>query len=299
MHLRDDRFTQNRTAVVAISTLLDDAGAAELKSVAPNGREWFVRDVVDWAMQNFGQRQLTAQQLEQLQQAVHDLPGQNSYPDVGHLVIVSFRDGTHWITRCYDQRNPPDALKRIEALIAGSRVLSLLEEEAESDAVAKKMVADARAAMPPGTKPPEMPLTDAVAKSIAIFMGTITYLDGPRDAQFGEARYYGTVILGQALRGPVIHQSVAFGPKNTTEEGMFVAIDARLLPSYDENRANIVFAVKTVPGNPPTTFGTEYTILKFLPETEANLTRVRQLLPPTADSLDPHGPSFKINAEKQ
>jgi hypothetical protein len=290
MHLGDDRFTQNRTAVVAISTMLGGDNAAELESVAPNGREWFVRDVFNWAMQNSGQRQFTPPQLDQLRQAVRDLPEQNSYPDVAHLVIISFRDGPRWVTRCYDQRNPPDALKRIEASIAGARVLGLLEEQAERDAAAKKLIADTRAAMPPGIKPPEMQLNDAISKSTAIFTGTLTNLDGPRDANLGEARYYGTVLLGQTLREPVIHRSVAFGPNNTTEEGMFVAIDARILPNCDENHANIFFGVPLDFNHPRTTVGSDYTILKIVPATEKNLTQVRQLLSPTATSDKSNGP---------
>lgn len=283
MHLGNDRFTQNRTAVVAISTLLGGDGAAQLESVAPNGRGWFVRDVFNWAMQNSGQRQFTTQQLDQLRQAVHDLPDQNSYPDVGHLVIVSFREGSRWVTRCFDQRNPPDALKRIEAIIAGARVLTFLEEQAERDTAAKKMVADARAAMPPGTKPPEMQLNDAISKSTAIFTGTLTNLDGPRDANFGEARYYGTVILAETLRGPVTSRSVAFNNHGSTDPGMFVAIDAQILPNCDENHANIFFAVPLDFNHPRTTVGSDYTILKILPATAENLTQVRQLLSPTAD----------------
>jgi hypothetical protein len=275
----DDYLTANRTALVAISTLQAGEKAAQLQSVKPNGREWHVLDVVDWAMQAMGQRQLTAPQVEQLRQAVHDLPEQGSYPDAGHLVIVSFRDDSGWITRYYDQRAPPEALKRIQAIIAAAHELTFLEEQAEAAAAARKMVIEARAAMPPGA-PPAMKLADAVSQSVAIFTGTLTNLDGPRDAQLGEARYYGTVLLGQTLRGPVASHSAVFNAHGTTDPGTFVSIDARLLPAYDENQANIFFGVKTDYEHPRTTVGSDYTILAILPASDANLAKVRKLLPP-------------------
>jgi hypothetical protein len=140
MSTSDDHLTANRTAVVAISTFLGSAGVAELQSVAPSGREWHVRDVMNWAMQNSGERQLTAPELERVRQAVHDLPRQSSFPDPGNLVIVSFRGGSQWTTRCYDQRNPPDALRRIKTVIDGSKFVTIFEEQVEAVTAAKKRV---------------------------------------------------------------------------------------------------------------------------------------------------------------
>ena len=58
-------------------------------------------------------KQLLKPSLEALGTAMNELPRQSQVPPIGRLVIVSFRDGTNWITRTYDGQQLPKALRNI------------------------------------------------------------------------------------------------------------------------------------------------------------------------------------------
>jgi hypothetical protein len=62
-------------------------------------------------------RQITASDLDKLRLAIRELPMTNSTPPLNRLVIVSFRQGTNWLTRTYDRQALPHAMHRIYEII--------------------------------------------------------------------------------------------------------------------------------------------------------------------------------------
>ena len=45
--------------------------------------------------------QLSETDLTSLRSAIHDLPAESVSPPIERLIIVSFREGTNWVTRSY------------------------------------------------------------------------------------------------------------------------------------------------------------------------------------------------------
>lgn len=45
--------------------------------------------------------------------AIPALPRTNTYPPLEHLFLVSFHEGTNWVTHSYDKRTPPKAMASI------------------------------------------------------------------------------------------------------------------------------------------------------------------------------------------
>ena len=86
-------------------------------SVTETGQESDVRDVYDWAYQDSHWKQLSEDQLKGLHSAIKELPAESVLPPVERLVVVSFKDGTNWTTRAYDQTNLPPAMHKVYGLI--------------------------------------------------------------------------------------------------------------------------------------------------------------------------------------
>ncbi|HWE97193.1 MAG TPA: hypothetical protein VG269_24755 [Tepidisphaeraceae bacterium] len=75
------------------------------------------RDVYNWARQDQHGRQLTPQALTELHNIVHALPASQGRPPVGHLVLISARDGRDWVTRGYDARRVPPQVEQLLSLL--------------------------------------------------------------------------------------------------------------------------------------------------------------------------------------
>jgi hypothetical protein len=56
---------------------------------------------------------LTQTQLGAVASAIHELPPTNALPPIDELVLVSFRQGTNWVTHSYDKRSLPKAMSQI------------------------------------------------------------------------------------------------------------------------------------------------------------------------------------------
>lgn len=65
------------------------------------------------AMQNTQGRQLKAEDIPRLKGLFKELPATNSLPARHRLVLLSYRDGTNWITRAFDNGDRPKALQEI------------------------------------------------------------------------------------------------------------------------------------------------------------------------------------------
>ena len=62
-------------------------------------------------------KQLSDTNLTSLRAAIRDLPAESVLPPIERLVIVSFRDGTNWVTRSYDDDALPKPMRRIYDII--------------------------------------------------------------------------------------------------------------------------------------------------------------------------------------
>jgi hypothetical protein len=254
------------SAVLVISSLLDAGGSRHNYYVNQSGREEddiLTNDGGDGSVvsgRGSEEKQFSADDLKNLRSAIKGLPSGDVYPPMEHLVVVSFHDGATWVTRTYDQTKPPDALKRIYDVIAS---VKQVDYAAEAKASMKKLVADARASVPKYPPIADVKTEDIVLKCATVVVGNIRALQGPTDAQFGQARYYGIVDVSEVLRG---------SPKPPT----VIAINAPLLASFNENGPNIYFLDE---GNRfGGTVGAQYTALKFLPANDANIAYVKKLI---------------------
>jgi len=85
--------------------------------VNESGKEFDVRNVYNFAMEASHQKQLSEDQLKDLRLAIKELPAENILPPIRQLVVVSFKDGTNWITHSYDRTNLPPAMHKIHGVI--------------------------------------------------------------------------------------------------------------------------------------------------------------------------------------
>ena len=105
------------TNILAISTFPSGGQYALEYWVTESGQEYDLRNVYDWAFQNQHSKQLSEAELKSLHAAIQDLPTGNASPPLERLVIVSFREGTHWVTRIYDSGTLPKPVRRIYDII--------------------------------------------------------------------------------------------------------------------------------------------------------------------------------------
>ena len=62
-------------------------------------------------------KQLSDANLTSLRAAIRELPAESVLPPIERLVIVSFRDGTNWVTRSYDDDALPKPMRQIFDII--------------------------------------------------------------------------------------------------------------------------------------------------------------------------------------
>lgn len=109
----------NLLAITAFVCGVGDRAALNY-SVGQDGQEVDCRFVYRWAIQNYHSIQLPAESMTRLRSAISQLPAHNESPPLDRLMIVSFRDGTNWITKTYDWQAPPEAMRRIDAIIGAN-----------------------------------------------------------------------------------------------------------------------------------------------------------------------------------
>ena len=85
--------------------------------VTEAGQESDVRNVYSWALQASHWRPLSEAELNNLRSAINELPVESKSPPVERLVIVSFREGTNWVTRSYDSDALPKSMRQIYDII--------------------------------------------------------------------------------------------------------------------------------------------------------------------------------------
>ena len=105
------------TNLLAISAFPSDDRFAIEYSITESGQEYDCRDVYDWAIQADQWKQLSETNLAALHSAIGELPAESVSPPIERLVIVSFRDGTNWVTRSYDSDSLPKPMRQIYEIV--------------------------------------------------------------------------------------------------------------------------------------------------------------------------------------
>ncbi len=118
MQTDDSVLNGHRSNLLAISAFVGDGSNAFAVqySVTENGLECDFRNST-LGMEDDQSKQLSAANLADLHSAIKALPSENEFPPMGRLVIVSFRDGATWVTRSYDDKDRPQALRKIYDII--------------------------------------------------------------------------------------------------------------------------------------------------------------------------------------
>jgi len=115
-HTNSEQRIQSK-ALLLISAFPQGDGVVIRYSVEGNGQEDDYRYVYNWAVQAEHTSQLSETNLTALRSAIRELPAASVSPPIERLVIVSFRDGTNWVTRSYDSRALPQPMRQIYDLI--------------------------------------------------------------------------------------------------------------------------------------------------------------------------------------
>jgi hypothetical protein len=105
-----------RSDFLAISAFYEGERVALQYWITEND-EFDVRTVYDHAHQSERHKQLVPSAVKGLHSAIAELPSESVTPPIDHLVIVSFQDGTNWVTRTYDSENLPNAMTKIYEII--------------------------------------------------------------------------------------------------------------------------------------------------------------------------------------
>ncbi len=115
--LHSASWNLQHTNLLAISAFPTGGGFALQYSVSGSGQERDWRDVYNWAIQASHERKLSTDDQKSLRSAISLLPAHSELPPIDRLVIVSFRDGTNWVTRSYDDQSLPDAMRKIYGIV--------------------------------------------------------------------------------------------------------------------------------------------------------------------------------------
>ena len=103
--------------ILAISDFFMGDDVALEYTVTEAGQEFDVRDVHNWAHQDSHSKQLSGADMKNLGKAIRQLPVDAWMPPRNRLVLVSFKQGTNWISRSYDRQALPDPMRKIYDII--------------------------------------------------------------------------------------------------------------------------------------------------------------------------------------
>jgi hypothetical protein len=106
-----------RTNLLAITAYPAGGRCAHQYFVTESGQESDHPNVVNVAPQSSRRKQLSETNLTSLRAAIRELPAESVLPPIERLVIVSFRDGTNWVTRSYDDDALPKPMRQIYDII--------------------------------------------------------------------------------------------------------------------------------------------------------------------------------------
>ena len=117
VHTNDTAWSIHQTNLLVVSTFPKGYAYAMQYFVTESGTERDRREVFQNATQNSHQRQLAEGDLKSLRSAINDLPITSTLPPIERLTIVSYSDGTNWVTRTYDSDTLPKPMREIGNII--------------------------------------------------------------------------------------------------------------------------------------------------------------------------------------
>jgi hypothetical protein len=85
--------------------------------VSASGEEMYSNLEGNFALQILFSKRLSEADLKHLRSALKTLPSKNATPPIERLIIVSFREGTNWITHTYDRDTPPSQMRKVYEII--------------------------------------------------------------------------------------------------------------------------------------------------------------------------------------
>ena len=106
-----------RTNLLAITAYPAGGRCAYRHIVTESGQESDQRNFYNPVIQTSHRKQLSDTNLTSLRAAIRELPAESVLPPIERLVIVSFRDGTNWVTRSYDDDALPKPMRQIYDII--------------------------------------------------------------------------------------------------------------------------------------------------------------------------------------
>ena len=106
-----------RTNLLAITAYPAGGRCALQYFVTESGQASDHRNVYNGPIQSSRRKQLSETNLTSLRAAIRELPAESVLPPIERLVIVSFRDGTNWVTRSYDDDALPKPMRQIYDII--------------------------------------------------------------------------------------------------------------------------------------------------------------------------------------
>lgn len=107
----------DQTNLLWISAFPSGEGSALQYIVTESGDARDALHLYDWAVRSIHRKQLSETNLVNLRMALRQLPSKSISPPLKRLVIVSFREGTNWITRSYDSEALPKPMQQIYDII--------------------------------------------------------------------------------------------------------------------------------------------------------------------------------------
>ena len=103
--------------LLTISAFPPGGGFALEYGVTESGREFDRRAVCGLSFEASHSKQLSETNFTSLRLSIHKLPTASVSPPIERLVVVSFRDGTNWVTRTYDSDTLPKPMRQIYDIV--------------------------------------------------------------------------------------------------------------------------------------------------------------------------------------
>ena len=113
------RNFQDSNFLAMTSSLTPQGSAYYRYFVKLNGQIFQDENRYNWSTEDWRHGQLSDAQFATLTSAIRELPARFDTPPGERLLIVSFRDGSNWVTRSFDKKSPPPSLTNIFNLIGG------------------------------------------------------------------------------------------------------------------------------------------------------------------------------------
>ena len=116
LEVHTNSASQLRSDSLLVMTEFFDSGYGRIESrVTESGKRCTFSEAQSFARYPSRSGLLSPVELSTLKSAIQKLPATNASPALGRLVILSFRQGTNWVTRTFDSASFPKAMTQVHA----------------------------------------------------------------------------------------------------------------------------------------------------------------------------------------